>query len=155
MFLRWLMILETTLESGLAVLCLLACLTALVLGLLTLENLTGLIVLILSLLALCRLAVLVLCLLLVLRCLLILPVVIALRLCPCGCLALWLILRLVLYRLWILHGKVLCSHIAVIIFIRIHILFSVGVLFVHKSYPLSDTFMFAFPGLFVFSSLFL
>lgn len=76
----------------------------------------------------------------------------------CNCpeaVALWLILRLVLYRLWILHGKVLCSHIAVIIFIRIHILFSVGVLFVHKSYPLSDTFMFAFPGLFVFSSLFL
>ena len=51
----------------------------------------------------------------------------------CGCLP----LLLVLYRLWILHGKVWCPHIAVIMFIRIHILLFVGVLFVHKSYPLS------------------
>ena len=89
-------------------------------------------VLVLCLLVLCRLAILVLCLL-VPGCLLVLPVITALSLCSCGCLP----LLLVLYRLWILPGKVWCSHIAVIMFIRIHILLFVGVLFVHKSYPLS------------------
>ena len=76
--------------------------------------------------------ILALCLL-VPGCLLVLPVITALSLCSCGCLP----LLLVLYRLWILPGKVWCSHIAVIMFIRIHILLFVGVLFVHKSYPLS------------------